>query len=129
MHVKQRHDGVIEYPSKKPRLLLNNQQMIATSRTMKQRLYIITLLAAVAFSAPSFAQCFVDYKAKRDAGGLELHYGVMQLNTCENAQDIDAEVQARIAQDGWQLLRVMSSFKQNKLQDKQANAGEYFLRY
>ena len=96
---------------------------------MKQRLYICTILAALAVASPSFAQCFVDYKAKRDAGGLELHYGVMQLDQCNNTADVSAEVQARIAQDGWQLLRVMSSFKQKKLQDKRANAGEYFLRY
>ncbi|MEM7241702.1 MAG: hypothetical protein AAF429_05910 [Pseudomonadota bacterium] len=96
---------------------------------MKQRLYIYTILAALAAGSPSLAQCYVDYKAKRDAGGLELHYGVMQLDQCESAQQVKDEVQARIVEDGWQLLRVMSSFEKNKLQDKRANAGDYFLRY
>ena len=96
---------------------------------MKRHLFILAVLfSTVAQSAA--AECFADYKAKRDAGGLELHYGVIALNQpCGNKAAIEEEVRNRIAGDGWQLLRVMSSFERSKLQDKQPDAGDYFLRY
>ena len=76
------------------------------------------------------ANCYVDYKAKRASGDLELHYGVMQiLQSCDNRKALKSEVAQRIAGDGWQLLRIMSSFDESQLQGKQADAGPYFLRY
>ena len=97
---------------------------------MKRTKTILLALLSFAVATPSFANCFVDYKAKRGESGLELHYGVMQMSAaCDDQKSIRNEVQARIAGDGWQLLRVMSSFGQNQLKDKQADAGEYFLRY
>jgi hypothetical protein len=76
--------------------------------------------------------CYADYKAKRDAGGtMQLHYGVIQLDqqSCQNAGQRTQIVARRIAADGWTLLGVLSTFDQSGLNQRQGNAGKYFLRY
>ena len=87
----------------------------------------------VACAAPSMAsaQCFADYKAKQTVGELRLHYGVMELAEmyCVDPSSAKAQVQMRIESDGWTLLRIMSFFDSTMLDNKQADAGEYFLRY
>jgi len=77
------------------------------------------------------AECYADYKAKQTAGDLQLHYGVVQVadELCGDKAAIKLDIQNRISLDGWQVLRVMSSFDQSDLNSKQADAGEYFLRY
>lgn len=85
------------------------------------------LFAGLASAAP--AACFADYKAKMDAP-LKLHYGVIQLSggTC-NKRAAKAQIPARIATDGWQLLTVVSVFDDTGLAERKASAGAYFLRY
>ena len=109
---------------------MNNAARRLKFRPMKNAIIITVFLVAGFFTTAAQAACFVDYKAKRGQDGLELHYGVMAIQgMCEDALVVEAEVQSRIAPDGWQLLRVMSSFDENGLKDKEADAGEFFLRY
>ncbi|TDK46195.1 hypothetical protein [Antarcticimicrobium luteum] len=93
-------------------------------------LALVTGLAAAAVSAvpASAAGCFADYKAKRD-NPLKLHYGVMQLNGGCDRQSARAEVSARLQQNGWTLLNVMSVFGPEGLEGRKANAGRFYLRF
>lgn len=90
---------------------------------------IATTLFALPYSAS--ANCYADYKAKQTSGDLQLHYGVVQIpdDICGDLTLIEPHVQTRIGADGWQVLRIMSSFDDADLKAKQEDAGEYFLRY
>lgn len=89
---------------------------------MKATVFFLALLAA-----PASAQCFADYKAKQD-DPLRLHYGVAQIAVCTRA-DAQTELAPRLAAAGWTLLQVVSIFGPDKLPEKQAGAGPYFLRF
>ena len=75
------------------------------------------------------AECFADYKAKRD-DPLRLHYGVAQLpdNACTK-QAASRALAPRLARDGWTLLNIVSIFGPEGLEQRKASAGPYFLRY
>jgi len=94
---------------------------------------ITALSASLMLGLPSVAaaECYADYKAKQEVEELQLHYGVIQVadNLCGDMAAIKEDIQGRISPDGWKVLRVMSSFGQSDLNSKQADAGEYFLRY
>ena len=93
---------------------------------------VLVAISVMGGSAHAQSGCYADYKAKRSSGGsLELHYGVIQLgqNACNNATRRQRAVAQRIGADGWTLLRVLSTFDQNGLSQRQGNAGQYFLRY
>ena len=102
---------------------------------MKRAVLILAAFAAISLAGPGAAQsngCYADYKAQRTQGGaLELHYGVIQLNgrACRNIGRAEKVVARRIGSDGWQLLRLLSVFDANGLNQRQGNAGRYFLRY
>jgi hypothetical protein len=101
---------------------------------MKQILIICALALCVAAPKTATAQshCYVDYKAKRyDGGSLQLHYGVMKLNSaaCASATNRARAVSGRISAGGWALLRVMSTFDDGGLQQRRGNAGRYYLKY
>ncbi len=85
----------------------------------------------IAMPTLASAECYADYKAKQTSGDLRLHYGVAQLPdaVCGDIDAATVQIQTRIAGDGWTLLRVMSTFGADQLNNKQADAGEYFLRY
>lgn len=89
----------------------------------------LAFAALVALAMPASAECYADYKAKQDAP-LRLHYGVAQVSdaNCAPAQ-AQAELAPRLAAGGWVLLNVISTFGPEGLQERQASAGEYFLRY
>ena len=91
----------------------------------------LIVAAMLALPTVAHADCFADYKAKRSNGDLQLHYGVIALpqKACDKPKGAKKLIEKRIAGDGWQLLRVMSSFDETGLNSRQANAGEYFLRY
>ncbi len=92
------------------------------------RLVLGTALALM-LAAPASAECFADYKAKQD-DPLRLHYGVAQVSDSNcNVDAAAGELGPRLAQAGWTLLNVVSTFGPEELGGKQANAGEYFLRY
>ncbi len=100
---------------------------------MRQILAITGLTALLALAAaPATAECYADYKAKRD-GPLQLHYGVIALADalCANPEAAETEIAGRIAVDGWTLLKVVSTFDAGGLNDdeRRANAGDFYLRY
>lgn len=99
---------------------------------MKRIFVIFAALAAFSASEAQAAGCYADYKARRSQSGqMELHYGVIELGAraCGNRGAAEQAVARRIGRDGWQLLRVLSTFDQNGLNQRRGNAGNYFLRY
>lgn len=74
------------------------------------------------------AQCFADYKAKQD-NPLRLHYGVVQLSGACTASNARAQLNTRLARNGWTLLQVMSVFGPEGLNQRKNSAGAFFLRY
>lgn len=96
---------------------------------MKQLSLIIAAVLAFALSGPASAECYADYKAKQD-NPLRLHYGVAQVSdgNCSNG-GAQGELRPRLASAGWTLLNVLSTFGPEGLGERQASAGEYFLRY
>ena len=100
---------------------------------MKHALIPLALAAALAIPAISPAQaqqagCFADYKAKQD-NPLRLHYGVIQINGPCKRGPARAEVSARLRQNGWTLLNILSVFGPEGLDERRANAGTYYLRF
>jgi len=96
---------------------------------MRHLLIPLTLIAAIALPAnASAADCYADYKAKQD-NPLRLHYGVIQVKgTCE-PKPAKAEISARLAQNGWTLLNILSVFGPEGLDQRRANAGSFYLRF
>lgn len=92
--------------------------------------FVLALVFVTIAAASSHAACYADYKAKRDAP-LRLHYGVIQIRdeACGNLSAAARIVERRIAGDGWTLLTVVSTFGEDGLEGRRANAGEFFLRY
>lgn len=76
----------------------------------------------------SAANCYADYKAKRD-NPLRLHYGVVQINGACATQSAQQEIAARLQSQGWTLLNVLSVFDASGLEEKKRSAGQYFLRF
>lgn len=87
----------------------------------------LSAFALVLLAAAAEAECFVDYKAKRD-DPLRLHYGVMRLPDAACADPAPA-VGRRLAGDGWQLLTIMGTFDASGAEQRRGDAGEYYLRY
>jgi len=83
----------------------------------------LALLAGTAQAA-----CYADYKAKQD-DPLRLHYGVVQVQGNCTVANAAAYLSDRLAADGWQLLEVMSTFDDEGLEQRRADAGEFYLRY
>lgn len=89
---------------------------------------LVTAMLLCLASTASAAECFADYKAKRD-NPLRLHYGVVQVAGPCNAADARAEIAARLERNGWTLLNVVSLFDRSGLEERQRSAGQYFLRF
>ncbi|WP_372837078.1 hypothetical protein [Puniceibacterium confluentis] len=94
-----------------------------------------TLALILALSVPSLvaagsaqAACYADYKAKQD-DPLRLHYGVAELRGACSDKAAKAELQTRLADQGWTLLNVVSVFDDSGLNKRKASAGPYFLRF
>ena len=90
---------------------------------------MLSLLALPAVTTGAEAACYADYKAKRDHP-LRLSYGVAQVSdgACSRKAARD-ELEPRLAADGWTLLKILSTFGPEGLDERKASAGEYFLRY
>lgn len=88
---------------------------------------LLLLLLAPAASAQQ-AACFADYKASRE-NPLELQYGVAEVRGDCSVPAAEGELAPKLAQDGWQLLEVLSTFGEDGLEERRESAGEYFLRY
>jgi len=96
---------------------------------MRHHLIPLALIAAIALPASaSAADCFADYKAKQD-NPLRLHYGVIQVQGTCKRKAAKAEVSARLAQGGWTLLKILSVFGPEGLDQRRANAANFFLRF
>lgn len=84
---------------------------------------------ALMVASPAVASCYADYKAKQDSP-LRLHYGVIELpDTACTQQGAAAQTAQRIGVDGWKLLRILSIFQADGLEERKNSAGPYFLRY
>ncbi len=95
---------------------------------MKQIISSLAMAALISVgSAASAADCYADYKAKQD-NPLRLHYGVMQVSSCNKGQ-AKKEVAQRLSGSGWTLLDVQSVFGPEGLDQRKANAGQFYLRY
>jgi hypothetical protein len=98
---------------------------------MSRRVTFLILPLLVLFAAGAArAECYADYKARRDAP-LRLHYGVIRISdaACGSRDAAQSEIAPRIAKDGWTLLTVLSTFDESGLASRKDNAGDYFLRY
>lgn len=85
-------------------------------------------LTLLVFATSAYADCFADYKAKRD-DPLRLHYGVAEIIgdcTVDAARD---EIAPRLEADDWQLLSIEGVFDAAGLEERQDSAGDYYLRY
>jgi uncharacterized membrane protein len=109
------------------RILQPIEQPLPRSRKMT-RTFLAAALALV-LAGPAAAECYADYKAKRDEP-LKLHYGVAQVSdgNCSPGA-AEGELAPRLAGDGWTLLNVLSTFGPEGLEERKASAGAYFLRY
>ena len=87
-------------------------------------------LSLALLALPAQAECYVDYKAKQD-NPLQLAYGVAQVSDdiCGDTGAEAAELAPRLAANGWTLLKVLSSFGPEGLDERKASAGDFFLRY
>ena len=85
--------------------------------------------ALLLLALPAGAECYADYKAKQD-DPLRLQYGVAQVpdDAC-SPSGAQAVLEPKLAADGWTLLNIVSTFGPDGLAERQASAGEYFLRY
>jgi hypothetical protein len=92
--------------------------------------FVFALLFITLAASMSEAACYADYKAKQDRP-LRLHYGVIELEdrACRRPEAAERIVSRRISADGWTLLTVMSTFDESGLEERRANAGEFYLRY
>jgi hypothetical protein len=95
---------------------------------MKAHILSLFVFAVMAASSAS-AECYADYKAKKD-DPLRLHYGVAQVSdgNC-NTGGAEGELAPRLADAGWTLLQVISTFGPEGLDERKASAGDNFLRY
>lgn len=93
------------------------------------KLLLMPILVGV-LALPAHAECYVDYKAKQD-DPLRLAYGVSQVSddVCGKPKQAKAELAPRLAADGWTLLKILSSFGPEGLNERKASAGDFYLRY
>ncbi len=94
-----------------------------------KRIALPLIAALVTATAPAMADaaCYADYKARRD-NPLKLHYGVMELPSCDREAARD-EVADRLAQNDWTLLNVLGVFDETGLEERKEDAGQYYLRF
>ena len=97
--------------------------------TLRHIALMAAMLLALALPGPALAaECYADYKAKKDQP-LRLHYGVIQLYQGCSKKAAQKEIAARIGAEGWTLLNVLSVFEAPQLSGKESSAGQCYLRY
>lgn len=91
--------------------------------------FLVLIAVAVMAASSAGAECYADYKAKKD-DPLRLHYGVAEVSdaSCDPSAAA-SELAPRLANAGWTLLSVMSTFGPEGLDERKASAGDNFLRY
>lgn len=97
---------------------------------MRLRPFTLGLLATLALALPAQAACYADYRAQQ-SNPVRFHYGVAQISdgACGNAGAAAAELRGRLANNGWTLVDVLSTFRDDGLAQRRGNAGNFFLRY
>ena len=89
----------------------------------------LALILALALAGPAAADCYADYKAKRD-DPLKLAYGVAQIPDADCDRKAARKALApRLEAGGWKLLDVVSVFGPEGLAERKDRAGENYLRY
>ena len=90
---------------------------------------LLVAIFALGMASPAMAECYADYKAKKD-DPLQLHYGVARVSDANCAAQTAAdELRPRLAAEGWILLNVLSTFGPEGLDERKGSAGAYFLRF
>ncbi len=90
---------------------------------------VLAALVMLSLTGMARADCYADYKAKKGQP-LQLHYGVAQVSDADCSKAAaESELAPRLANDGWTLLNVLSTFGPEGLAERKASAGAYFLRY
>jgi hypothetical protein len=108
---------------------LNDRAIRLTLVAMIRLAIPLALAIGLAAAAdPAGAQCYADYKAKRD-DPLRLHYGVAEIRGECAPGPAAEEVARRIAREGWTLLNVLGVFGPDGLEERRESAGRFFLRY
>jgi hypothetical protein len=109
-------------------LLLIIPTFLSRVTGMRRTVHILTLALLVGgVPVAGSAECYADYKAKQD-NPLRLHYGVAQVSQCSK-RAATAELDSRLAAQGWTLLNVLSVFDQSGLAERKDSAGRNYLRY
>ncbi|MCB1405494.1 MAG: hypothetical protein KDK01_04340 [Rhodobacteraceae bacterium] len=95
------------------------------------RRFLVYATTAVLISAlPASAACYAEYRAQQ-SNPVRFHVGVAQVSdgACGNIAAAANELSARLRQNGWTLVNVLSTFGPEGLGSRQGNAGQYYLRY
>lgn len=91
---------------------------------------LFALGASLLMALPASAQCYADYRAQQ-SNPVRFQYGVAQIpdSACGNAGAAARHLDNRLAQNGWTLVNVLSTFGPEGLESRRGNAGQYYLRY
>ncbi|MCA2011730.1 hypothetical protein [Pararhodobacter sp. CCB-MM2] len=97
---------------------------------MRFKTAILALGATLAMALPASAACYADYRAQQN-NPVRFHYGVAQIpdNACGNVNAATQALRGRLASGGWTLVNVLSTFGDDGLSSRRANAGSFYLRY
>lgn len=99
---------------------------------MKYHTLIIALVLGCGFALaePAHADCYVEYKAKKDSP-LRLHYGIMRLKngSCPSKSAGASAAKERLARGGWTFLNVVGMSESKPSAKKRSNAGANYLKY
>lgn len=97
---------------------------------MTLRPLALTMAALLATTLPASAACYADYRAQQDSP-VRFHYGVAQIPdaACGNTAAAASYLRPRLAQNGWTLVDVLSTFDDSGLASRRGNAGQFFLRF
>lgn len=97
---------------------------------MKLRPFLLTLGASLVLALPAAAQCYAEYRAQQ-IGAVIFHTGVATISeaACGNNSAAHSELVGRLQQNGWTLVNVSSTFREDGLASRRNRAGDYFLRY
>lgn len=92
--------------------------------------FILSFAVMLATALPAQAECYLDYKAKRD-DPLRLHYGVALVSdaVCNDKKAARDDMIPRLAVDGWTLIKILGFFGPEGLDERKESAGDDFLRY
>lgn len=90
--------------------------------------FALAPLFALGLTVAAEAACFADYKAKQD-DPLRLQYGVAEITGACTPANAEVELRPRLEAAGWQLLEIVGVFDETGLQEREADAGEFHLRY